>query len=172
MPYSCEGPAERVEGTKKWGAKFKFSQFSATSKLISTKFHTNTGVQFKWLNDRRKRFSFIYFRRTNLLILCNYFKIHLIIRNTLSRTVFEIFDFKVVMVWPWPLEINWGQKYFHHSKAPCMTSYLTSIDIFSQSRTVFKIFDFKVFRIWPWPLEVNWGQKYFHHSKAHTRLPI
>ena len=33
-----------------------------------------------------------------------------------------------------------------------MTSYQTSIDIFSISRTVFEIFDFKVFRVWPCPL--------------------
>ena len=36
---------------------------------------------------------------------------------SLSRTVFEIFDFKVFRVWPWPLEVTWGQKYFHHLKA-------------------------------------------------------
>ena len=33
---------------------------------------------------------------------------------SLSHTVFEIFDFKVFRVWPWPLEVTWGQKYFHH----------------------------------------------------------
>ena len=71
---------------------------------------------------------------------------------SLSRTVFEIFDFKVFRVWPWPLEVTRGQKYFHHSKAPYMTSYFTSIGICSLSRTVFEIFDFKVFRVWPWPL--------------------
>ena len=36
---------------------------------------------------------------------------------SLSQTVFEIFDFKVFRDWPWPLEVTWGQKYFHHSKA-------------------------------------------------------
>ena len=36
---------------------------------------------------------------------------------SLSRTVFEIFDFKVFRGWPWPLEVTWGQKYFHNSKA-------------------------------------------------------
>ena len=36
---------------------------------------------------------------------------------SLSRTVFEIFDFKVFRVWPWPSEVTWGQKYSHHSKA-------------------------------------------------------
>ena len=68
----------------------------------------------------------------------------------------------------WPLKITGGRKYFCHSKAPYMTSYLTSIDTFSLSRTVFEIFDFKVFRVWPWPwpLEVTRGRKKFHHSKA------
>ena len=36
---------------------------------------------------------------------------------SLSQTVFEIFDFKVFRDWPWSLEVTWGQKYFHHSKA-------------------------------------------------------
>ena len=43
-------------------------------------------------------------------------------------------------------------KIFSSFRSPCMTSYLTSIDIFSLSRTVFEIFDFKVFRVWPWLL--------------------
>ena len=73
---------------------------------------------------------------------------------SLSPTVFEIFDFKILMVWPWPLTFR-GQlksKIFLPFESPYMTSYLTSIDIFSLSRTVFEIFDFKVFRVWPWPL--------------------
>ena len=73
---------------------------------------------------------------------------------SLSRTVFEIFDFKVFRVWPWPLTFR-GQlvsKIFPLFKSPYMTFYLTSIDTFSLSRTVFEIFDFKVLRVWPWPL--------------------
>ena len=72
----------------------------------------------------------------------------------LSRTVFEIFDFKVFRVWPWPLTFrgHLGSKIFSSFESPYMTSYLTSIDTFSLSRTVFEIFDFKVFRVWPWPL--------------------
>ena len=72
----------------------------------------------------------------------------------LSRTVFEIFDFKVFNVWPWPLTFRghlWS-KIFSWFESPYMTSYLTSIDTFFPSRTVFEIFDFKVFRVWPWPL--------------------
>ena len=73
---------------------------------------------------------------------------------TLSRTVFEIFDFKVFRVWPWPLTFRDHQrsKIFLLFESPYMTSYLTSIDLFSLSRTVFEIFDFKVSRVWPWPL--------------------
>ena len=73
---------------------------------------------------------------------------------SLSRTVFEIFDFKVFRVWPWPLTFrgHLRSKIFSPFESPYMTSYLTSIDIFSLSRTVFEIFDFKDFRVWPWPL--------------------
>ena len=73
---------------------------------------------------------------------------------SLSRTVFEIFDFKVFRVWPWPLTYRGHQrsKIFSPFESPYMTSYLTSIDTFSLSHTVFEIFNFKVFRVWPWPL--------------------
>ena len=73
---------------------------------------------------------------------------------SLSRTVFEIFDFKVFRVWPWPLTLkgHLGSKIFIPFERPYITSYLTSIDNISLSRTVFEISDFKVFRVWPWPL--------------------
>ena len=72
----------------------------------------------------------------------------------LSRTVFEIFDFKVFRVWPWPLtpKGHLGSKKIMLFERPYMTSYLTSMDTISLSRTVFEIFDFKVYRVWPWPL--------------------
>ena len=95
---------------------------------------------------------------------------------SLSRTVFEIFDFKVFRVWPWPLNFRGHLRSNICSpfESPYMTSYLTSIDTFSLSRNVFEIFDFKVFRVWPWPLTfgVTLGQKYFHHSKAHIWFSI
>ena len=95
---------------------------------------------------------------------------------SLSRTVFEIFHFKVFRVWPWPLTFRGHLRSNICSpfESPYMTSYLTPIDTFSLSRTVFEIFDFKVFRVWPWPLTfgVTLGQKYFHHSKAHIWLSI
>ena len=73
---------------------------------------------------------------------------------SLSRTVFEIFDFKVFRVWPWPLTFRGHPRsnIFPPFESPYMTSYSTPIDTFSLSRTVFEIFDFKVFRVWPWPL--------------------
>ena len=69
-------------------------------------------------------------------------------------TVFEIFDFKVFRVWPWPLtpKGHLGSKNFIMFESPYMTFYLTSINTISLSRTVFEIFDFKNFRVWPWPL--------------------
>ena len=80
---------------------------------------------------------------------------------SLSRTVFEIFDFTVFRIWPWPLTFRGhrGSKIFSLFERPCMTFYLTSIDIFSLSRTVFEIFDFKVFRVWPWPLTFRGHQR-------------
>ena len=73
---------------------------------------------------------------------------------SLSRTVFEIFDFKVFRVWPWPLtpKSHLGSKKIIPFERPYMTFYLTSMDTISLSRNVFEIFDFKNFRVWPWPL--------------------
>ena len=73
---------------------------------------------------------------------------------SLSRTVLEIFDFKVFRVWPWPLtpKGHLGSKIFIPFESSYMTSYLTSMDAISLSRTVLEVFDFKVFRVWPWPL--------------------
>ena len=73
---------------------------------------------------------------------------------SLSRTVFEILDFKVLRVWPWPLKFkgHLGSKNFLLYESPYLTSYLTSIDTFGLSHTVLKIFDFNVFRVWPWPI--------------------
>ena len=73
---------------------------------------------------------------------------------SLSRTVFEIFDFKGFRVWSWPLTFRGDprSKIFSPFESSYMPSYLTSIGTFSLSRTVFEIFDSKVFRVWPWPL--------------------
>ena len=80
---------------------------------------------------------------------------------SLSRTVFEIFNFEVFRVWPWPLTFkgHLGSKIFPPFESPYMTSYLTSIDIFSLSRTVFEIFNIKVFRVWPWRLTLRGHQR-------------
>ena len=95
---------------------------------------------------------------------------------SLSRTVFEIFDFKVFRVWPWPLtpEGHLGSKKFTPFERPYKTFFLTYMDNISLSRTVFEIFDFKVFRVWPWPLtpKGHLGSKKICHSKGHIWLPI
>ena len=73
---------------------------------------------------------------------------------SLSRTDFEIFDFTVSWVWPWPLtsKSHLGSIFCIPLESAYMTSYLTSMDTIFLSRTVFEIFDFKVFGVWPWPL--------------------
>ena len=95
---------------------------------------------------------------------------------SLSRTVFEIFDFNVSRVWPWPLtpKGHLGSKIFIPFERPYMTSYLTSMDTISLSRTVFEIFDFKVFRVWPWPLtpKGHLESKKLYLSKGHIWLSI
>ena len=71
-----------------------------------------------------------------------------------SRTVFEIFDFKVFWVWPWPLNPkgHLGSNKIIPFESPYITSYLTLMDNISPSRAVLEIFDFEVFRVRPWPL--------------------
>ena len=96
---------------------------------------------------------------------------------SLSRTVSEIFDFKVFRVRPWPLtpKCHLGSKNFILFESPYMTSYLTSMDNISLSRTVSEIFDLKVFRVWPWFLNPKGhlgSKKILYRSKAHIRLPI
>ena len=84
---------------------------------------------------------------------------------SLSRTVFEIFDFEVFRVWPRPLtpKGHLGSKFFYSIRKPIYDFYLTSMDTISLSRTVFEIFDFGVFRVWPWPLtpKGHLGSKHF-----------
>ena len=52
---------------------------------------------------------------------------------SLSRTVFEIFDFKVFRVWPWPLtpKGHLGSKKIILFERPYMTFYLTFMDTIS-----------------------------------------
>ena len=90
---------------------------------------------------------------------------------SLSRTVFEIFDFEISRVWPWPLT-PWGHlgsKNIMQFGSPYMTSYLTPIENISPSRTILEIFDFSVFRVWPWPLtsQGHPRSKFLYYSKAH-----
>ena len=107
-----------------------------------------------------------------------YITSYLTFMNTisLSRTVFEIFDFKVFRVRPWLLtpKGHLGSKKIIPFERPYMTSYLTYMNTISLSRTVFEIFDFKVFRVRPWPLtpKSHLGSKKLYHSKGHIWLPI
>ena len=94
---------------------------------------------------------------------------------SLYRTVFEILDFKVFRVWPWPLTFrgHLRSKIFLPFESPYLTSYLTSIDtsylvpFLRYLASKFLGFDLDL-----WPLEVIWGQTYLCHSKAHIWLPI
>ena len=58
----------------------------------------------------------------------------------LSRTVFEIFHFKLFKVWPWPLTLrsHLMSNYCSPFESPYMTSYLISINTFSLSCTVLR----------------------------------
>ena len=87
---------------------------------------------------------------------------------SLCRTVFEIFDFKICRVWPYPLtpEGHLGSKNFILFESPYMTSYFTSMDTISLSRTVSEIFDFEIFRVWPWPLSP------ISHLKSKNFIPF
>ena len=95
---------------------------------------------------------------------------------TPSRTVFEIFDFKVFTVWPWPLtpRSHLGSKKLYHSKshiwlpiwllwAPSL--YLVPFSRYSNSK-------FLGFELDLWPLKIIWGRKKLYHSKSHIWLPI
>ena len=88
--------------------------------------------------------------------------------GSLSPTVFEMVDFKVFRVWPWPLtpEGHLGSQNFILFEIPYMTSYLTSMDNISLSRTVFEIFDFQVVRVWPRPLTPK------GHSRSKKIIPF
>ena len=87
---------------------------------------------------------------------------------SLSPTVFEIFDFTIFRVWPWPLTSKGhpGSKLFIPFEIPYMTSYLTSMDTIFLSRTVFEIFDFKICGVWPWPLTSE------GHLRSKKSIPI
>ena len=93
----------------------------------------------------------------------------------LSRTVFEIFNLKVfrVLRWPLPFRSQLKSEIFSIFESPCMTSYLTSVDIFylvpfsRHSFSKFSGFDLDL-----WPLKITLGQKYVQYSKAHTQFSI
>ena len=89
---------------------------------------------------------------------------------SLSRSVFEILNFKVFRVWPLPLTPrgHLGSKKIIPFESPSMTSYLTPMDNISLSLTVFEIWTSKFlgFDLDLWSLKVFWGHKILYHSKA------
>ena len=95
---------------------------------------------------------------------------------SLSRTVFEIFDFIVFRVRPWPLtpKSHLGSKIVYHSKAHIWLAiwlpWTTSLYLVPFSR--YSTLKFLGFDLDLWPLKIIWGQKNLYHSKAHIWLPI
>ena len=61
---------------------------------------------------------------------------------------FDIFDFNVFRVWPWPLNpsSHLGSKYYKPFESPYTTSYLNSMDTISLSCTVLEIMLVKIFK--------------------------
>ena len=95
---------------------------------------------------------------------------------SLSRTVFEIFNFKVFRVWPWPLTSkgHLGSNFLYHSKAHMWlhiwlvwtpSLYLVPFSRYSTSKFLGFDLDLR-------PLKAIWCQKKFYHLKAHIWLPI
>ena len=77
--------------------------------------------------------------------------------NSLSRTVFEIFDFKVLRVWHWLLtpkgHLGSKTKNSYYWKAHIwLPIWLLWTPLHLSISYIPEIFDFKVFRVWPWPL--------------------
>ena len=95
---------------------------------------------------------------------------------SLSRTVFEIFDFKILGfdLDLWPQKVIWGQQNSYCSKAhiwlPVWLLWTPSLNLPPFSR--YSTSKFLGFDLDLWPLKVIWGQKISYCLKAHIRLPI
>ena len=95
---------------------------------------------------------------------------------SLSRTVFEIFDFKVFRVWPWPLtpKDHLGSK-TNYVIRKAIYDFL--FDLYGHHLSIsysFRDIRHWSFRVWPWPLtpKGHLGSKKIYHSKGHIWLPI
>ena len=79
---------------------------------------------------------------------------------SLSRTVLEIFDFKISGVWPWLLNFAGYLRLniFPSYESTYVTPYQTSFDTFPRSCTVFDIFGFKNF----WGLTLTFDLQCLH----------
>ena len=95
---------------------------------------------------------------------------------SLSRIVFEIFDFDVFRVWHWPLtpEGHLGSINLYHSKGhiwlPIWLIWTPSLYLVPFSR--YSTSKFSGFDLDLWPLKVIWGQKNLCYSIGHIWLPI
>ena len=95
---------------------------------------------------------------------------------SLSRTVFEIFDFEVFRVWPWPStpKGHLGSKKLYYSKShiwlPIWLLWTPSLYLVPFSR--YSTSKFLGFDLDFWLVKVIWGQKKLNHSKGHLWLPI
>ena len=85
----------------------------------------------------------------------------------ISYTIFEIFDFIVSRIWPWPLTFNLQKSSEVENKPDIQDPIQDFLSDFywhfPRSPTVFEIFDFERLRVWPWPLNFkgNLGSKKF-----------
>ena len=82
----------------------------------------------------------------------------------LSRTVFEIFDFKVFRVWPWPLTFRGflRSKLFSSFESPYRISYLKlllTLPLYLVSFLRYMTSQFLGFDLWP--LKVIWAQFFY-----------
>ena len=95
---------------------------------------------------------------------------------SLSRTVFEIFHFKVFRVWPWPStsEGHLVSNFLYHSKAHIWLPiwllwtpypYLVPLSRYSTSKFLGFYLDLS-------PLKVIWGQNLLYYSNGYIWLPI
>ena len=82
---------------------------------------------------------------------------------SLSRTVFEIFDFKVLRVWPWPLtpKGHLGSKKLYHSKGHIWLPiwFLWTLSLYLVPFSRYSTSKFLGFDLDLWPQKVIWGIK-------------
>ena len=95
---------------------------------------------------------------------------------SLSRTILEIFDYKVFRVRPWPLtpKGHLGSQKIEPFESPYMTYYLTSMDTISLSHLSreIRLQSFQSLTLTFDPKKVIWSWRKSYHSKAYIWVPI